>query len=138
MRRATEIYALAKWAHDRVNRKAAKTFDHDIILIGDFNVPSLKKGDPIAAQLKKFGMQPTTHSSFQGTNLSGRNQYDQIAFHSGHTQDKFTGQAGVFDFDKILFPWIWETYVEDSFNDFVRYHISDHRLLWSEWKSTRA
>lgn len=138
LRRATEIYTLAKWAHDRVTRKAAKTFDHDIILIGDFNIPSLKKSDAMARQLKKFGMQPTTHSSFQGTNLSGRNQYDQIAFHPGHTQDKFTGRAGVFDFDKTLFRWVWDTYVKDSFNDFVRYHISDHRLLWSEWKSTRA
>ncbi len=134
-RRASEVYALANWAHKRVTDHAPKTFDHDIILIGDFNVPKLSPSDMISKQLTKFGMQPTQHSSFTGTNLDGRKQYDQIAFHPGHTQDKFTGHAGVFDFDKVLFSAVWQKYSVADFNQFVRYHISDHRLIWSEWNN---
>jgi len=135
-RRASEVFALAKWAHDRVTSKASRTFDHDIILIGDFNIPKLSAKDTIAQQLKKYGMQPTNHSSYEGTNLDGRHQYDQITFHPGHTQNKFTGNGGVFDFDKVLFPDIWERYPKEDFSQFVRFHISDHRLLWTEWNNT--
>ena len=137
-RRAAEVFTLARWAHQRVTSKARKTFDHDIILIGDFNVPKLRASDTIARQLRRFGMQPTNHSSYEGSNLSGRAQYDQIAFHPGNTQDKFTGRSGVLDFDKAIFADIWEEYVESSFHDYVRYHISDHRLIWSEWDNSRA
>ena len=94
--------------------------------------------EPIARELTKFGMQPTGYSSQTGTNLAGHAQYDQIAFHPGHTQNKFTGRTGVFDFDKVLFPAVWDEYVEDSFQQFVRYHISDHRLIWSEWHNGNA
>jgi hypothetical protein len=135
-RRASEVYTLAKWAHERVTSKAPKTFDHDIILIGDFNIPKLSSRNRIARQLVNYGMQPTTYSSYMGTNLEGHRQYDQIAFHPGHTQNKFTGNAGVFDFDKVLFPELWERYSKEEFNQFVRYHVSDHRLLWTEWNNT--
>ncbi|MHC4558230.1 MAG: endonuclease/exonuclease/phosphatase family protein [Planctomycetota bacterium] len=135
-RRIGEIYALAKWADDRVTEKYDKTFDHDIILVGDFNIPKLKKSDPVGKQLIKYGMQSTHYGSFVGTNLSGRDQYDQIAFHPEYTRDKFTGNSGVFDFDKVIFREVWETYMQESFSDFVAYHISDHRLIWSEWRNT--
>jgi len=134
-RRIGEVYALAKWAHERVTAKYDRTFDHDIILIGDFNIPQLKKTDPVGKQLIRYGMQSTNYGSFVGTNLSGRAQYDQIAFHPQHTQDKFTGMSGIFDFDKVIFRDIWDTYVLESFTDYVAYHISDHRLIWSEWRN---
>lgn len=134
-RRIGEVYALAKWAHERVTAKYDRTFDHDIILIGDFNIPQLKKTDPVSKQLIRYGMQSTNYGSFVGTNLSGRDQYDQIAFHPQHTQDKFTGMSGIFDFDKVIFRDIWDTYVLESFTDYVAYHISDHRLIWSEWRN---
>lgn len=135
-RGVAEVYALARWSHQRVTAKAARTFDHDILLLGDFNVPRLQAADPVAKQLRRFGRQSTSRSSFQGTNLSGRNQYDQMAFHPGHTKNKFTGRSGVFDFDKFVLPAVWQEYVASSFHDFVRYHISDHRVLWSEWNNT--
>ena len=90
--------------------------DRDIILIGDFNVPKLAPDDRIAQALKKFGMQPTLHSSYQWTNLSGRNQYDQIAFHPGETKNQFTGRSGVFDFDKAVFKPLWEKLLSQMSN----------------------
>lgn len=134
-RRIGEVYALAKWAHERVTAKYDKTFDHDIILIGDYNIPKLKKADPVGKQLIRYGMQSTNYGSYVGTNLSGRDQYDQITFHPQHTRNKFTGASGVFDFDKAIFRDIWDTYVLESFTDYVAYHISDHRLIWSEWRN---
>lgn len=134
-RRIGEVFALAEWAHERVTEKYDRTFDHDIILVGDFNIPKLKKSDPVGKQLTRFGMQSTMYGSFVGTNLSGRDQFDQIAFHPQYTQNKFTGNSGVFDFDKAIFRDIWEMYVLESFTDYVAYHISDHRLIWSEWRN---
>ena len=134
-RRIGEVFALAEWAHERVTEKYDRTFDHDIILVGDFNIPKLKKSDPVGKQLTRFGMQSTMYGSFVGTNLSGRDQFDQITFHPQYTQNKFTGNSGVFDFDKAIFRDIWEMYVLESFTDYVAYHISDHRLIWSEWRN---
>ena len=132
-RRILEVYTLARWAHRRVTKYPESTFDHDIILIGDFNVPKLKEGDRVANALLRFGMEPTSHASFQGTNLSGREQYDQITFNPGRTKDKFTGRSGVYDFDKAIFSGLWRTRPESQFHNFIRYHISDHRPIWSEW-----
>ena len=134
-RRVLEVYALARWAHRRVTKFGETTFDRDIILIGDFNVPKLAPDDKVARALRKFGMQTTLHSSFEGTNLSGRDQFDQIAFHPGETKRRFTGKSGVFDFDKAIFRGLWGTRSKAKFHNYVRYHISDHRLIWSQWRT---
>lgn len=140
MRRMAEVYGLAKWAHDRRTESRDKTFDHDLILIGDFNIPKLADNDFVSTQLRAFGMQPTNHSSFQGSNLDGREQFDQIAFHPGETKDRFTGKSGVYDYDGTLFRQkIWDdpAYSEAQFHAYLRHHISDHRPIWSEWHCQR-
>jgi endonuclease/exonuclease/phosphatase family metal-dependent hydrolase len=132
LRRVAEVYNLAYWAHKRVTTKADRTFDKDIILLGDFNIPKATTRDRVGKQLMEFGMNLTTYGSQVGTNLSGTEHYDQIAFHPDHTKNKFTGNAGVFDFDKALFSNIFRNHNED-FVGYTKYHISDHRLIWSEW-----
>lgn len=136
LRRVAEVYNLAFWAHKRVTAKRAKTFDHDIILIGDFNIPQASTTDTVGKQLLKFGMELTTYGSSTGTNLKANAHYDQIAFHPGHTVNKYTNVGGVFDFDKALFKYVWNNYTSKEFVNFIKYHISDHRLLWSEWNNT--
>ena len=136
LRRVAEVYNLAYWAHDRVTNNAPKTFDHDIILIGDFNIPKAATTDRVGRELIEFGMQLTSYGTATGSNLSEDKQYDQIAFHPAHTQNRYTGNGGVFDFDKAVFNYFWNNYEMDDFTQFVKYHISDHRLIWSEWNST--
>ena len=135
LRRIAEVYNLGYWAHTRVTSRAEKTFDHDIILIGDFNIPKANVRDRVGRQLLAFGMNLTHHASQTGSNLAGTDHYDQIAFHPEHTRDKYTGRGGVFDFDKVLFRDIWTNHRE-HFTEFTKYHMSDHRLIWSEWNNS--
>ncbi len=135
LKRIAEVFNLAHWAHTRVTKKSERTFDQDIILIGDFNTPKANMTDRVGKQLLAYGMQPTTHGSKMGSNLAGTDHYDQIAFHPEHTNNKFTGISGVFDFDKVLFTDIWRNHPV-HFTKFTQYHISDHRPIWSEWNNT--
>ena len=135
LRRIAEVFNLAAWANERVTEKAHRTFDHDIILIGDFNIPKANTKDRVGRQLLKFGMQLTKHSSQTGSNLAGTDHYDQIAFHPQHTQNKFTGRSGVFDFDKAVFHDIWKNH-QQHFTQFTKFHLADHRLIWSEWNNS--
>jgi len=135
LRRVAEVYNLAHWAHTRVTNKAERTFDHDIILIGDFNIPKANTTDRVGRQLLEYGMNLTTYGSQTGSNLAGTDHYDQIAFHPDRTGEKYTGRGGVFDFDKVLFSDIWQNHNEHH-TMFAKYHMSDHRLIWSEWRNT--
>ncbi len=137
LRRVAEVYNLAYWAHKRVTTKSERTFDHDIILIGDFNIPKANTTDRVGRQLLSYGMHLTPYGSQTGSNLAGTDHYDQIAFHPAHTGNKFTGVSGVFDFDKAVFHEIYENH-QGHFTKFTNYHISDHRLIWSEWHNTHS
>ena len=132
LRRVAEVYNLASWANTRVVDRPAETFDHDIILIGDFNIPKATARDRVGRQLRAYGMQLTEYGSRTGTNLDGTKQYDQVAFHPKHTGEKYAEYSGGFDFDKAVFRDIWSNHRE-HFKGFTRYHISDHRLIRSEW-----
>jgi endonuclease/exonuclease/phosphatase family metal-dependent hydrolase len=134
LRRIAEVYNLARWAHQRVTTRAEKNFDHDIILIGDFNIPKANTSDRVGRQLLHYGMHLTPYGSQTGTNLAGSDHYDQIAFHPDHTGNRFTGNSGVFDFDKAVFKHIWQN-SREHFALFTKFHLSDHRLIWSEWRN---
>jgi endonuclease/exonuclease/phosphatase family metal-dependent hydrolase len=131
-RRSLETYAVARWADNRRNSDFA--FTHDIIPMGDFNLPKkTRPGHPIYAALRKRGLQLPQHSTTIGGPAMA-SKYDQIAFFPGDTQDDFV-QAGVFDFDGAVFRYLWETRNAQEFLAYVSYHISDHRLFWAEFKT---
>jgi hypothetical protein len=68
-----------------------------------------------------------------GSNLAGDKDYDQVAFHAGGMQNAYTGNSGVFDFDRTpFFVNAWDV-DPDYFNAAVKYHITDHRPLWAEF-----
>ena len=51
------------------------------------------------------------------------------------TKDRFTGATNVFDFDGALFRDLWQKRPGSPFLSYVRYHISDHRPLWAEFRT---
>ena len=55
-----------------------------------------------------------------------------MAVFPGATQDRVE-TLGVFDFDTVLFRELWENSRETTFRAFMRYYVSDHRLLWAEF-----
>jgi endonuclease/exonuclease/phosphatase family metal-dependent hydrolase len=136
-RRQLETYALARWAKRQAYSRT--TYDPNLILLGDFNLPYMEKKDPIYSILKRHGIMLTEHSTEIGATLPSEEKkrtqrvkrYDQIAFFP-NMQQYFTAKTGVFDFDKVIFPTLWEGRTQKQFNEFVRYYISDHRPLWAE------
>jgi len=127
--RLLETYALSNWASTRV--KSRNVYDSDIILLGDFNLPKMQESDPIYQQLVSNGLRLPKYSTEMGTNLSGTKDYDQIAFFPDNTDEEFREMTGVLDFDKAFFPDLWNSVTETEFKDYVKYHISDHRVLWA-------
>lgn len=131
-RRALEAYATSRWADLRQRSKNA--YVRDIIVLGDFNLPKVEPGDLIYLALRKRGLRRPLHSTRIYSNLSNDKEYDQIMFFPGHTKQDFTGNMGIFDFDGALFPDLWQTRTAKQFKSFLRYYISDHRILWAEFK----
>jgi endonuclease/exonuclease/phosphatase family metal-dependent hydrolase len=129
-RRSLETYAVARWADNR--RKSPNAVTHDIIPLGDFNLPMTQPGDPIYDALTKRGLQLPPHSTQIGTSIVNDSKYDQVAFFPGDTQDDFV-QAGVFDFDGTVFRYLWNTRGQTDFLAYVRYYLSDHRPLWAQF-----
>ncbi len=132
-RRALETFAVARWAEQR--QKSKFSFTRDIIALGDFNMPKVTPSDPIFKALTSKGLHLPQHTSQVGSNLQSDKHYDQIAFFPGETQDDFTGNHGVFDFDRVVFADIWQNRGETDFNTYVKYYLSDHRPMWMEFRT---
>lgn len=137
-RRVLEIYTLGRWARKRV--KSGTTYDYDIILLGDMNVPEMSDDDPAYQALLKSGLNPLNiHSKTGGSNLDGSKTYDQLAITPGDVQKRMIGYD-VFDFDNAIFTDKWKELerqfgkkgANPKFNKYVKFHISDHRLIWME------
>lgn len=130
-RRSLEAYAVGRWADLR--RRSANAYAKDIIALGDFNLPSRNRGDPIYEALTKRGLRLPGHSTRIGSNLRSDKHYDQLAFFPRETGRDFTGKMGVFDFDGALFRTLWDSRSREDFETYMRYCISDHRILWAQF-----
>lgn len=126
-RRALEAYAVGRYADLR--RDDVHTFTENIIALGDFNIPMARKGDVIYDALSKRGLSVPEHSTKLASSISTDNQYDQVVFLPNLKSKGKT--TGVFDYDEVIFPRLWETQPED-FKSYCRYYISDHRPMWVE------
>ena len=122
-KRKGEIEGLARWVKGKADEKYAE--DRDIIVMGDFNIPS-RRSDLFEA-ITKFGLElPRALAEDEfGTNLARDKRYDQI-LHMPRFSESFTNAGGVLDFyasdHKPLFPDLTKT-------EFT-YQLSDHLPLW--------
>lgn len=135
-RRILETLAVARWADLR--RQDASAYTHNVIALGDFNLPHAVKGDRIYDELTSRGLQIPAHSTAVGSSIVDDNHYDQIAFFPGDVQANFV-EAGVFDFDGAVFRTLWDRPKDKNHKQFfayVRYHLSDHRPLWAEFTTS--
>ena len=126
-RRSLEAYALGRYADLR--RKSKNSYTKNIIAMGDFNLPKKEAGDPIYDALTKRGLKLPEHSTKIYSNILNDKQYDQIAFAPGIKS--LIEANGVFDFDHVIFPELWEE-SPANFRKYLRYYISDHRPLWMQ------
>ena len=98
-------------------------------------MPKAVGGDPIYDALTRHGLKLPDHTSKVGSAIASDSQYDQIAFFPGSLEDRFTGAMNVFDFDNALFRDLYKARGRERFLAYSRYHISDHRPLWAEFKT---
>lgn len=128
-RRALETFAVAKWSDLR--QKSRFSFTRELIALGDFNMPKVEPGDRIFDALTRLGLELPEHSTQIASSISTDSRYDQIAFLPATTQRLFTGLKGVFDYDTVIFPSLWQNGAnKKNFRDYLRYYLSDHRPMW--------
>ncbi|WP_426398639.1 endonuclease/exonuclease/phosphatase family protein [Ralstonia sp. R-29] len=121
--RLPEVEALAQWVYDKSQEKDAD--GKDLIVMGDFNIPSEKS--PLFKALTAKGLRvpdKLLRSTF-GSNLEKNKRYDQI-LHLPEYPESFINAGGVLDFYQgdhtPLFPRLTK--------QAMTYQLSDHLPLW--------
>jgi endonuclease/exonuclease/phosphatase family metal-dependent hydrolase len=125
--RRGEIEMLADWIEAKRLEKTNE--DKDLIVMGDFNIPS--RTDPLFAAITKHGLQvPKALLGAHGTNLEKDKRYDQILHYTIYPEN-FTNAGGELDF------YIDEAHIKELFPDGMTrekltYQLSDHLPLWMQ------
>ena len=131
--RQAELQMLADWIDTRFKTKWVE--DHDLIVMGDFNIPQI--GDTFFKALTSRNLQiPDALVKLKvgdqvvgGSNLGKDARYDQI-LHLPTDKKRFSNSGGILDFFlddaaiKELFPD--EKYTEKQFT----FQLSDHFPVW--------
>ncbi len=131
-RRRLETYAVARWADLR--RRSPHAVTTDVLALGDFNLPKAVPGDPVYEALTARGLHLPAHSTQIASSIATDSHYDQVAFFPGETGQEFI-TSGVFDFDGAVFADLWRARGRADFEAYVRYHLSDHRPLWAQFRT---
>jgi hypothetical protein len=136
--RQAELQLLSDWIDGRFKHKFVE--DHDLIVMGDFNVPKI--GDKLFKALTSCGLQvPDALQNLKvgdqiigGSNLEKTARYDQI-LHLPTLKKRFSNNGGTLDFFgsekqiKDLFPG--EDYTVQKFS----FQLSDHFPVWVQIKT---
>lgn len=126
--RRPELEMLADWVEDR--RQETHVVDKDLMLMGDFNIPSRRSSLYRAITKHGLEMPKSLAGTEHGSNLARDKRYDQILHYRQHT-DVFTTFGGVLDFYhddwRALFP---AQHYPDMDKTAFTYELSDHLPLW--------
>jgi endonuclease/exonuclease/phosphatase family metal-dependent hydrolase len=123
--RRKEIEAVADWIEAKRLEKTKE--DKDLIVMGDFNIPS--RTDALFKAVSKHGLQiPKALLGSHGTDLARGKRYDQI-LHYPIYPDNFTNAGGELDFF-IDASHIAELFPNGMTKEKFTYQISDHLPLW--------
>lgn len=124
--RLVELDSLAQWVADKAEEP--NTEDKDILVMGDFNIPSIKSPLFKAITGKGLMVPDKLLKADPGSNLEKNKRYDQI-LHRPIYPESFCNAGGVVDFYdgdyKTLFP---KVKTKEAFT----FQISDHLPLWMQ------
>lgn len=125
--RLGELQLMADWVAARAKSKYIE--DKDILVMGDFNIPSL--ASPLYKALTSRDlMMPAALAGVHGTDLAKNKRYDQILHYSATPQVTFSTNGGALDFA----AGGWEGLYPGPTTKPVDYthQMSDHLPLWIE------
>jgi hypothetical protein len=123
--RQKEIELLADWIEAKRTEKSKE--DKDLIVMGDFNIPSLDS--PLYKAITKHGLKmPDALTGLHGSNLEKNKRYDQI-LHFPIYSDKFCQNGGEVDF-YIDTAHIKELFPGGLTKEKFTFQMSDHLPLW--------
>jgi endonuclease/exonuclease/phosphatase family metal-dependent hydrolase len=123
--RRVEIETLADWIEAKRQEKTKE--DKDLIVMGDFNIPSTDS--PLFKAITKHGLQmPKALTGLHGSNLEKDKRYDQI-LHFPIYPDNFCNFGGEVDF------YIDDAHIKELFpagmtKEKFTFQLSDHLPLW--------
>lgn len=128
--RIPELTGIAEWL--AVWAKQEKSWDHNLIALGDFNIDRV--GDPLYQAFTSTGLGTPEELDDVPRTIFARpgegKHYDQIAWFSGEggvpeLSLRYTGKAGHFDFTETVFRSLSRRQLS--------WRISDHYPLWAEF-----
>lgn len=121
--RQGELDSIADWIEAKRTEKHGE--DKDLIVMGDFNIPSQKS--PLFKAITKHGLQiPKALQKLEfGTNLEKDKRYDQILHHPIYPES-FTNHGGILDFYTGGIGPLFSGMEKQAFT----YQMSDHLPLW--------
>jgi endonuclease/exonuclease/phosphatase family metal-dependent hydrolase len=126
--RVAPLEALAEWVDKRQNEKNMS--DRDIVVMGDFNIPSKGSSTYKAITSRGLRMPEGLCGTDLGSNLEKDKRYDQILHNPRYTKC-FTNIGGVLDFyggdHEVLLPGL----TKDQFKN----QLSDHLVLWMQLRT---
>lgn len=123
--RRQEIEMLADWIEAKRLEKNCE--DKDLIVMGDFNIPS--RDDALFKAITKHGLQiPKALLGAQGTNLERDKRYDQI-LHYPTFSESYANKGGDLDF-YVSEARIKELFPAGMTKDKFTFQLSDHFPLW--------
>jgi endonuclease/exonuclease/phosphatase family metal-dependent hydrolase len=145
--RVKEIAAVAGFLAERAAKKTADRWSRSVILLGDFNIFSVK--DKTLAALTGAGFDVPTATLESGSNAKRDKAFDQIAFKTSTGGFQLTGKAGVFDYYKTVYrPDDEAAYAREMGAKYAgkaaakraayyltywrTFQMSDHLPLWAE------
>lgn len=130
--RRDELTLLADWVKDRVTEKSG--WDKDIIVMGDFNIPSLESPLYEAVNSQGLEMIPALAKQEFGSDLAKKKRYDQILHYRTFTS-AFTEAGGVVDFyendEAIAGLYVQDPPDKQKFT----FQMSDHLPIWVQLKT---
>lgn len=129
--RKDEIERLADWIEAK--RLSKYNEDKDLIVMGDFNIPSLSS--PLFKAIAKHGLQlPKGLAGLgHGSNLEKDKRYDQILHHAQYPET-FSNKGGIVDF-YINSGRIKELFPSGPSKTEFTFQMSDHLPLWMQIKT---
>lgn len=124
--RARELEKLADWV--AAEQAGRFVFDKDMVIVGDFNIPSTKS--PLYRAVTSRGLKAPEGILHPGTDLASRKVYDQILV-APRFPDSVTGKGGVLDVWGGSYRPLYEG-ISRKNNRQLTWEMSDHLPLWIE------